>query len=76
MSSIFAMDRSGSETPDGPDRVAIVRPVGHEFGGMIGCKCQLSLVDRVSVKIPTSAQLAVLYSRLRKTQRICNITIL
>ena len=33
MSSIFAMDRSGSETPDGPDRVAIVRPVGLEIGG-------------------------------------------
>ncbi len=36
MSSIFAMDRSGSETPDGPDRVAIVRPVGLEMDGTVG----------------------------------------
>ncbi len=43
MSSIFAMDRSGSETPDGPDRVAIVRPVGLEMDGTVGIRNGLRL---------------------------------
>ena len=43
MSSIFAMDRSGSETPDGPDRVAIVRPVGLEMDGTMGIRNGLRL---------------------------------